>query len=249
VWLLARAAPIRAGLMFALGALAVKALGLAFVPYAVLVSATRARVGLSLAVVLGLAVVLAPFALAGADVWQPLVDEGVRTTSGNVPFALGLLGLDSQLAAVRPAFAIVLALSALGASVFAARRVVHAGGAAAHHAALCVVMLVVMLASKKAYATYLVIFWLPMCIVLAQQGLSRASLVAFGAVSVLATIEPALWFDWLHQGRLPEALAALADGGVSVRGTFSATKVALFIACELGLLAGYAWLLRRASSI
>jgi hypothetical protein len=248
VWLLTRAAPLRAGLVFALGALAVKVLGLLLVPYAVLVSAPRARVVLSLAVVLGLAVVLVPFASAGAAVWQPLTEEAARATSGNVPFLLGLLGLDSTRAAARPALAIVVALSLLGASAFAARRVVHARGPAAHHAALCVVMLVLMLASKKAYATYLVIFWLPMCLVLAQQGLSRAGLVAFGAVSVLATIEPALWFAWLHQASLPEALSTLARGGVSVRGTFSTTKVALFIACELGLLSGYAWLLRRASS-
>jgi len=249
VWLLARAAPIRAGLMFAFGALAVKALGLLLVPYAMLVSAPRARVLLGLMVLLGLAVVLVPFALAGAEVWRPLADEGVRTTSGNVPFVLGLLGLDSQQPAGRPALASALGLSVIGASAFAARRVVHAPGAAAHHAAVCVVMLVVMLASKKAYASYLVIFWLPMCLVLAQQGLSRAGLVAFGAVSVLATIEPALWFDWLHQASLPEALSTLAHGDVSVRGTFSTTKVALFIACELGLLTGYGWLLRRASSI
>jgi hypothetical protein len=44
-------------------------------------------------------------------------------------------------------------------------------------------MLVLMLASKKAYTSCLVVFWLPMCIVLAQQGLSRASLAAFGAAT------------------------------------------------------------------
>ena len=82
------------------------------------------------------------------------------------------------------------------------------------------------------------IFWLPLCLLLAVRGLTPGVLLAFGGLSVVATVEPSLWFRWLAQASLPvayERAAAAPD-------LASAVKLAVFVASELALVAGYGWL-------
>jgi len=137
---------------------------------------------------------------------------------------------------------VMLLILVIAVSLFAvaiARRVQAAHGP--HHVALCALMLVALLISKKSYTTYLVTFWIPMCFVIVRSGLTRNVVLLFSALSVVATLEPALWFDWLGQATLSRAWVHAAERGATYGFTLAA-----FIACELALLAGYLWLLRLA---
>jgi hypothetical protein len=241
---LARKRLAGSALWMVLGACAVKALALVPLPYLVLCSAREGRLRwlkVTLAIGVSGAVLLAPFVLQGAEPWRALSIEGRRTTSGNLPFLLGAFGLRPSHPPLSLLLQVVLLAAVVGASVWAARRSA-AGRAPAHHAALCLVMLVLMLASKKAYTMYLALFWLPLCFVVAAQGVSRGVALAFGALNVVAAIEPGLWLDWLRNVPLTRALAQLP-----VRDAAYAAKLAVFLLCELVLLTGYAWLLRKAA--
>lgn len=236
----ARGALGRSGLALALGTLAVKAIALVPAPLLLVAAGSGwrrpARFGLTLAAVVG--AVSLPLGMVRAPVWQPLLAESGHVSSGNLPYLAGLLGLsvvDPILSA--PLIALLL-LALLGVSALLAPRAAGQGPLAGV-AALCAVWLVFMLVSKKAYADYLVIFWLPTCLVLVRRGLTTGGLLAFGGLSVVATVEPSLWFRWLAQASLPVAFERAA----AAPDLIPAVKLGLFVACELTLVAGYAWLL------
>jgi len=235
----ARGALGRSGLALALGTLAVKAIALVPAPLFLLAAGPGwrrpARFGLALAAVI--AAVSLPLGMIGAPVWQPLLAESGQVSSGNIPYLVGLLGLSVVGPFASALLIAVLLLTLLGVSALVVRRAAGQGPLAGV-AALCVVLLVFMLVSKKAYADYLVIFWLPLCLLLAVRGLTPGVLLAFGGLSVVATVEPSLWFRWLAQASLPvayERAAAAPD-------LASAVKLAVFVASELALVAGYGWL-------
>jgi hypothetical protein len=235
---LGRAAYGRATLALVAGGALVKALSFVPLPYVLALAAQRDRATLRralLAFALGVLVFFGPFVWLGAPVWKPVIDQSMLTTSGNLPFLLSWLTGPARWSALP-----LVALVGTGMSVLLARRAASARPAA-HHAALCALLLATLLVSRKAYTTYLVLFWLPACFVIAQQGLSRRVVLVFSSLSLAAMLEPALWFDWIRPDRLPRAFDLVA-----VRGPVYGVKVALFVACEIGLLAGYVWLLHRA---
>lgn len=231
---LARGALLRSGLWLIGGAALVKALALAPLPYLAALALRRRRAAVAVAWVLGLAVLFGPFVWLGAPVWRPLWAESLRTTSGNLPYLLGALGLGPS---AGPSIGAPVVAAAL--SVLLAARADHPRGS--HHVVLCILMLTLLLVGKKAYTTYLVIFWVPMCLTLSAQGLTAGVVASFGALSVIATLEPALWFDWLGQAPLARALSL-----APARDAVYSAKLAVFVACELALVAGYVWLLQRA---
>lgn len=235
---LARGAYARAVIALVAGAAVVKALALVPSPYVFALAAQRDRATLLralLAFALAALVLFGPFVWLGAPVWRPVITESQLTSSGNLQFLLWWL---ADLPRWNALPLVVLIGAAM--SVLLARRGARAEPAA-HHAALCALLLATLLVSRKAYTTYLVLLWLPACFVIASQGLSRRSVLTFSGLALVAMLEPALWFDWILPATLPRALELVAERGPSY-----GVKVALFLACEIGLLAGYIWLLRRA---
>lgn len=236
--LLARAAYGRASIALVAGAALVKALSVVPLPYVLALAAQRDRATLLrtlLAFALAVLVLFGPFVWLGAPVWSAVIDESSRTSPGNLPFLLWWLTGTARWNALP-----IVLLVGTGFGVWLARRVGNARPAA-HHAALTALLLAILLVSPKAYTTYLVLFWLPACFVIAARGLSRRDVLTFSGLALIAMLEPALWFDWIRPATLPRALALAA-----AQGPVYGVKLALFSACEIGLLAGYIWLLRRA---
>jgi hypothetical protein len=238
VGMLARAAYGRASIVLVAGAALVKALSIVPLPYVLALAAQRGRATLLrmlLAFALAVLALFGPFVWLGAPVWSAVLDESSRTSPGNLPFLLWWLTGTARWNALP-----IVVLVGTGFGVWLARRAGHAWPAA-HHAALTALWLAILLVSPKAYTTYLVLFWLPACFVVAGGGLSRRDVLTFSGLALIAMLEPALWFDWIRPATLPRALVL-----ASAQGPGYAAKLALFGACELGLLAGYIWLLRRA---
>jgi hypothetical protein len=235
VWLGQRGRWLWAGLALALAAAAVKLLALVVAPALLAHAGRPARFALGLG--LGLFALHAPFVWLGADVLQPLETQSAYWTSGNLPFVLAGVW-PGVLAATTGERGVALLGAALFGLALAARR--RAGAAQASssalEASLCLGCTAFLLLSSKAYAHYAVITWLPACFVLARAGLGPLQRMLLYLLGLLATVEPALWFHALDQRTLPEALA----------GAFSIATVSVFVAVELALLAGYAWLLRAA---
>jgi hypothetical protein len=122
----------------------------------------------------------------------------------------------------------------LGAVTWAAWQRARCRGPALVFPWLTLTLAVFLLASKKASAGYLVMAFFPVCATAALGAGTRAPWL-LGALSVAATVEPSLWARWARNADLPAVVAELGGGPVSWR-------AASFLAVELVLVAGYAWL-------
>ena len=222
------------GLWLGLSIVAVDFLSLLFMP--VLFLAARRRVGWSIAFfalpILGYGLVT----VLGADPLSQVVFHANYSSSGNLPYLLGALGLTVQspndrLIANLAAFAFLCATF-----VFVVRRV-----GVSNHAntvMLCAfVMLLTMLINKKAFTTYLIIVLFPICLVVVRQGCLSLAVIFFQALSTLATIEPSLWFRWMKEHELSVLLAQTLPDGLT------RLHSALFLVTEILLVAGYIVLL------
>jgi hypothetical protein len=182
-----------------------------------------------------------PLALLGAgglgslDVLLPLRLEAPLHSSGNVPFVLGLLGVDLASPAVQGVLSAAL-VAALGAAALGVRSRRAEGSLRVAHA-LALLLLTFLLASRKSYTSYLVTGFFPLCLSVAAPGLSTRTVVLFGALGTAAVVEPSAWFRWLER-RAPGELLAQAPAGGPL-------AVAAFLLLEGVLLAGYLWLLVR----
>ena len=229
-----------AGFLIGVSVVAVKLLGLMFVPYWWLVS--RARRQFSFGLVLALALGLLPFWFAGADILRPLKLEGALTTSGNLPFLGSVAGLEPNQQWIGRGWSFVLLASLLGLSWRLARRVKASGDASLSLLGLTALLLVFMLVSKKSYTNYLNLLMLPLCFSAATVLRERWQQPAFLLWSCVAALEPSLWHRWLAQASLGEAWRRALAGGSSI------ITPMLFTGVELVLLAGYLallWLILR----
>jgi hypothetical protein len=173
--------------------------------------------------------------LASLDVLVPLRREAPLYSSGNVPFVLGLLGVDLDVPAVQWVLSAVLALG-LGALVLGIWRNRDGSRIWVAHA-LALLMFGFLLVSRKAYTNYLVMAFFPVCLSLAAPGLTARTVAFFGALGTIATVEPSAWFRWLaHRGLWQLDGVALPAGRAGL---------AVFALLEGALLIGYAWLIVR----
>jgi hypothetical protein len=167
------------------------------------------------------------------DVLQPVVLERHQLTSGNLPYLLTWGGVASD--APGPGFVLTMGLGlALATTIVALERQTRQATPVAGLAtALSCALLVLLLLSRKAYAGYLVIGLVPMCIAFAATRPRRWQAVLFLCLGVLASIEPSLWFRWMAE-------ATLTPVGVP-----RDPRTAIFVAVQLLLVCGYAWVLWR----
>jgi hypothetical protein len=233
VLLLVRGHSISAGFVQGIALSAVKFLVLLFWPV-VWMSAPRRLSWLGGALVLSVAVYGA-FAVNSADLLYPLRHEGELISSANLPYLLEpLLGLDSHLAYRAFDGAALLVLGAMTAWLYlTARRAPASATKWLLVPGLVLTQLVFMLVSKKSFTVYALFCMYPLVVVLLLGLTDYRRRVAFFVVfNILLAMESSLWFylggdnkvlsAWLHERH---------DAGVQ-----------LFLAVDLALVMGYAYL-------
>jgi hypothetical protein len=111
--------------------------------------------------------------MLGADLTMPFRMQLNYQTSGNLPFFLGLLGLDAASPLVQRLFDLIL-LSSL-AIIFLIHVSQTRTGETRWLIHMCsIVGLTFMFFSKKSYTTYLVLFYFPLCLSVARNSFSAA---------------------------------------------------------------------------
>jgi hypothetical protein len=174
--------------------------------------------------------------LGSLDVLLPVRLEAPLYSSGNLPFLLGLLGVDLDAVAVQAAMLAALC-AVLGATAAGAR--FHREGDdrlwTAH--AIALLLLTFLLVSRKSFTSYLVMAFFPLCLSVAAGGLGGRTVALFGALGTIAVVEPSAWFRWLDARGLWELGDAVPPGGRA--------GLTAFVVLDVGLLAGYVWLVAR----
>jgi len=222
-----------AGLVQGLAVVAVKFLVLLFWPV-LWMSAARKLSWLYGALVLSIAV-YATFAVGGADLLYPLRHEGELTSSANLPYLIEpLLGLDSHLAYRLFDGAALLALGATTVWLYIkARRAPESTTRWLLVPGLALTQLVFMLVSKKSFTVYALFCMYPLIVVLLQGLTDYRRRVAFFVVfNILLAMESSLWF---HLGGNNKALSAWLYERHD-------TGILFFLAVDLALIVGYAYL-------
>jgi hypothetical protein len=233
VYLLLRRRETVSGLLLAATVVAVKFLALLFVP--VLVLTARRRGAWTAGLAMGLIAVIAVGFVLSADLMAPVRTEAPLYTSGNVPFVLGVFGLDLEQPAVQRALTVLVTVLVGGTALWAAQRGEPRDGAWTVHA-IALVLLVFLIGSRKSFTSYLVIGFFPVCLSLAVAGIRRAGVIVFGLLGTVALVEPSIWFRWMEQRGLWTAGASAPASPLTWQG---------FVALDLLLLAGYGWLVVR----
>ena len=183
-----------AGFIMGLAIPGVKFLMMLFTPAAWVFSPQKVR--FLIAFLVPLIALYGVLFMLGADLTMPFKMQLNYQTSGNLPFFLGLLGLEAASPIVQRLFDLIL-LSSLSIifliHVFQTRTtktswLIH----------MCsIVGLTFMFFSKKSYTTYLVLFYFPLCLSVARNSFSLVSAAEFGIFNLVATIEPSLLFRWV----------------------------------------------------
>lgn len=170
----------------------------------------------------------------GGDIIAQVRFHGSDGSSGNLPFLLGAAGVDLS----GPGPRTLANLAALGilTGVFLAAVVTGRLGRPDQLVlGLPLLLLVVMLVSKKAFASYLEIVLFPLCLAFARLTWSWRVLLAGGLFAALATVEPTLWFRWMHVEPLQPPWRWPPD---------RAALTAVFVAVEVALVGMYLVALR-----
>ncbi|UCD74000.1 MAG: DUF2029 domain-containing protein, partial [Phycisphaerales bacterium] len=218
------------GFVFGLTIAAVKLLGLLFAPVLWLFASHRLvwLVGFALMPVWVYGILL----IGGVDVLVPLKVEAHRVTSGNLLYLLSITGLDLDSAAVKWASTAVLLLALMAVFLIAWARGVQTRPRNVVFL-ITLVLLTMLLVSKKAYVSYLVLAFFPICLSLAARTPSLPLLLFFALFGVAAAVEPSLWFRWMDKDNLSILWQAELPEKVT-RG-----RAIAFLLCDLMLLAGY----------
>ena len=196
------------GAVIATSILSVKFLSLLFVPPFAWASKNR------WAYAVGFFCVLAPgygwYVLQGADPGNLASFHAQHGSSGNLPFLLGIVGLDFSLPHLRT-MANLFGLATLSGLFLVAmwqKRVVTPRQVLIFLPLLMVVTLII---SKKSFASYLECTLFPLCL-LGARFPSTGERIALTAISGLAACEPSIWFRLLAN----QELATLWNHAASV---------------------------------
>ena len=166
-----------------------------------------------------------------ADITVPFQIQGNDQTSGNLPFLVGLLGVDTASPISQRCFDLFTLIALAIVFLFHMWRTkTEEGGWLID---LCVVVgLTFMLCSKKSYTTYLVLFFFPLCMSIVRSGFSVAAAVHVGIINCIAALEPSLSFRWImnpSSAKIPSLafLSRLHEMPIVISVTFIAINLAL----------------------
>lgn len=232
IWLLLRQRNLLSGLAMGTSIVAVKVLGIIFVP--VLALAARRRLIWCIGLLLASFVVYAPLVAMHVDILQPIRIESALTTSGNLPYLLTSIGIQTSGTAGAIWTAVLLAGMA----------VVFLPAAWRHRQEsvkimlpfLGLVFITFMVLSRKAYPQYLGTCMFALCLAAAEQARSKVWIpLLLAGFSQLLCLEPSLRGMWLNEmdfNMLWAGNASLLPGAIAL------------LVVEVVVLIGYAWLWR-----
>ena len=224
------------GFLIGVSVLAVKVLGLMFVPYWWLNSKSKIRFTSGL--ILALAIGFFPFYWVGADILQPLKLEGAMMTSGNLPYLLSMFGFNpaGQTTGVLLNLILLASVGGMGLLLYILDQRRAKSGMSL--LGLSAILLVFMLLSKKSYSNYLNLAMLSLCFSASEVLCRRWQQVLFILWCSVAALKPSLWHRWLAKSYMNESL----------QNQLGCFKLSIFILVELILIGGYLaqlWLIMR----
>ncbi|RBP45324.1 hypothetical protein DES53_103322 [Roseimicrobium gellanilyticum] len=148
--------------------------------------------------------------LQGADITKLMSFHSQHGSSGNLPFLLGMAGLDFSLPHLRSAanYIGLGLLSGLFLTAMWKKRVVTPYQALIF---LPLLMIIVLIISKKSFASYLECALFPLCLIGATFP-SNGERVALTAIGGLAACEPSIWYRLLSN----QELAAFWDKDAAI---------------------------------
>ena len=237
VLLVLRSRTFAAGASFGASVAAIKFLPLLYAPAFFFSVPRRWRMVAGAAVICG--VVYGGFLAVGAPILTPLAAEGDLWSAGDLPYLLeAIFGVR-----VPPRLSDVFVLLVLLGIFALIARAAHRAGIATRMRALTYGMAALTLAflvfSKKSWPPYLMLALFPICLLVAGGGVVRErwKVAGFAVFSVVSVTEHSYWASSLAQFNSAEFHRELLTGQ---------TGAVLFLVCELGLIAGYLWLLWEA---
>lgn len=229
VWYSIRIQPFASGFALGLSIVLVKFLSLLFVPILGWVSRDKVRwsCGLLVPVAAGYGWLLAD----GRDPFSQVTMHAHYNSSGNLPYLLGITGINPAQPAVRTFFNLT-GMVVLGGGFIAALLTGRLRTQWQAFLGLPLVMVVTMIVSKKSFSSYLEIVQLPLVVVFLLLATRRRWTAAVFAVFMITTsLEPSLWFRWLTYRELIEAKSLVP-----------AWQLSIFLVVEVLMLLSYAFL-------
>ena len=226
VWLVLRQKHFLSGAAVAMPVAVIKFLTLIYAPgFLFAVRGMRQKVIATLGFVGVLLVAYVPFALAGADLREPLTQEGAHKTSSNLVFLVESL-TGHSLGLHLPDVLLALSWLAVVVLTFVSMRAVSGDEPKARRSTLLLLsisliaeLLCVQIFSKNTWDRYLVMAMFPLCLVAAE--LSWREMLGYGVWLFTLCFEPSYWAGILG---LPEA-------GDVHRGMFSGNPRLIFFFC------------------
>lgn len=220
------------GMAVGAAAVLVKFLALLYVPVFFFAAAKKARwsAGFLIPVVLG----YGGFALLGAPLLVPLRYEASLESSGNLPYLVEAstgISIDPRLLDASVFLILVAVLGYLALRLRSSSPDQLPNRLITSSAALTMTVLIF---SKKSWPPYLVLVLFPLCLLIAQSGVSTAKVVAFELFGAVAVTEHSFWSTVIHQSPAPALHRLLLARD---------PDAILMIMLEILLLAGYFWLL------
>lgn len=168
----------------------------------------------------------------GGSLWSQIAFHAHDSSSGNLPFLLSVVGVEFD----DPQQRFIANLAALGVLVTGFLVALARFGVRDKRAPvlLCAfVLLITLIVNKKAFASYLLVGLMPICLVVVRQKRPWAAAVVLQAVCGVGALEPSLWFRWLHQGELSLLFYQVLPLGVT------RFEVFIFLVCDAWLVGGY----------
>jgi len=185
-----------AGMIFSGALILVKFLALLFLPVLFFLAKNRIKwsAGFSLLPLL----IYGFLIFQGQDILVPFKAEAVLTSAGNIPYIVtSVLGIRNGLLIennyVQLFFYAILLLSLSGIILllFSNRKLTQIKY---FPATLTLFLSLFLLLSNKSQTSYLVIGWFPICLLLAQDGITKSRTFLFLAISTFTILEPAFWY-------------------------------------------------------
>jgi len=219
------------GLLMGASVVAVKFLSLLFAPLMFWVA--RKKISWAVGLVLLPVVAYTMLWAQGADLTGQVKMHAHYDSSGNLPYLVGLTGIDPSAPQAR-SISNLIGLLGLAGAFFACVCKGRLRDQRQLLLALPLFLLFTLCLSKKSFSHYLELTMFPLAMLLVLERARLSTVLGFVVVMVTTCLEPSLWFRWLHQKELSAVVYQRLTGW-----TPATADVVMFVAVEVLMLGGY----------
>ena len=219
------------GLLMGASVVAVKFLSLLFAPLMFWVA--RKKVSWAVGLVLLPVVAYTVLWAQGADLTGQVKMHAHYDSSGNLPYLVGLTGIDPSAPQAR-SISNLIGLLGLAGAFFTCVGTGRLRDQRQLLLALPLFLLITLCLSKKSFSHYLELTMFPLAMLVVLERARLSTVLGFVVVMVTTCLEPSLWFRWLHQKELSAVVYHRLTGWAP-----ATADVVMFIAVEVLMLGGY----------